>query len=274
MGQTDEGTAKMEEGLVDVRPALVADGQAAVLPQPGQGALHDPAVAAQAGAAFHTLPCDADLNTAFAQVDPTAGNVIRLVRVDFVQGLAGPAPRPLDGPDGVNQRLEDARIGAVGRSEQDGKREAPPVDDNMALAARFAAICRIRPGFVAPLLAGAKALSTLARLQSIVSVSPKRSKSAWCRRAHTPACCQARKRRQQVTPLPQPISWGSISQGMPLLSTKMMPVKAARSGTRGRPPLGFGGSGGNSGRMISHSASLTNGLLIPCGQAAWPVPRF
>jgi hypothetical protein len=32
MGQTDEGTAKMEEGLVDVRPALVADGQAAVLP--------------------------------------------------------------------------------------------------------------------------------------------------------------------------------------------------------------------------------------------------
>jgi hypothetical protein len=264
----------MEEGLVDVRPALVADGQAAVLTQPGQGALHDPAVAAQASAALHSLPCDADLDTTFAQGNPTARAVIRLVRVDFVRALAGPAPRPLGGPDAVDQCLEDARIGAIGRREQDGKRETLPVDDNMALAARFAAIRRIRPGFFAPLLAGAKALSTLARRQSMVSASPKRSKSAWCRPSHTPARCQSRRRRQQVTPLPQPISCGSISQGMPLLSTKMMPVKAARSGTRGRPPFSLGGSGGNSGSMISHSASLTNGLLIRRGQAAWPVPRF
>jgi hypothetical protein len=123
----------------------------------------------------------------------------------------------------------------------------------MALAARFAAIRRIRPGLRAPLLAGAKALSTLARRQSILSASPKRSKTDWCKRAQTPACCQSRKRRQQVTPLPQPISWGNISQGMPLLSTKRIPVKAARSGTRGRPPFGLGGSGGNSGLMLSHT---------------------
>ena len=45
----------MEEGLRDVRPALVADGQAAVLRKPGQGALHAPAVAAQAGAALPPL---------------------------------------------------------------------------------------------------------------------------------------------------------------------------------------------------------------------------
>jgi hypothetical protein len=89
---------------------------------------------------------------------------------------------------------------------------------------------------LAPLFAGTLALSTLARLQAILSAAPKRSKSAWCRRSPTPACCHARSRRQQVTPLPQPSSWGTISQGMPLLSTKMMPVEAARSGTRGRPP--------------------------------------
>src|SRR4051794_34733676 len=88
MGQTDEGTANMEERLVDVRPALVADGQTAIITQPGQAALHDPAVAAQAGATLHTLPCDADLDTAFAQGDPTARAVIRLVRVDFVWALA------------------------------------------------------------------------------------------------------------------------------------------------------------------------------------------
>jgi len=264
----------MEEGLVDVRPALVADGQAAVLTQPGQGALHDPAVAAQAAATLHPLACDADLDPPFAQGDPTARVVIRLVGVDFVRALAGPAPRPLDGWDAVDQRREDAAVGAVGRGEEDGEREALPVDHNMALAARFAAIRWIRPGFFAPLLAGAKALSTLARLQSILSASPKRSKSTWCKRTHTPACCQSRKRRQQVTPLPQPISWGSISQGMPLLSTKRIPVKAARSGTRGRPPCGLGSSGGNSGLMLSHRASLTKGLLIRRGQAARPVPRF
>ena len=259
---------------MDVRPALVADGQAAVRSQPGQGALHDPAVAAQAAATLHPLARDADFDPAFAQGAPTAQVVIRLVRVDFVRALAGPTPRPLDGRDTVDQRREDAAVGAVGRGEEDGEREALPVDHNMALAARFAAIRRIRSGLLAPPLAGAKALSTLARLQSILSAAPKRSKSTWCRRTHTPACCQSRKRRQQVTPLPQPISGGSISQGMPLLSTKMIPVKAARSGTRGRPPFGLGGSEGNSGWMISHRASLTNGLLIRCGQAARSVPQF
>jgi hypothetical protein len=89
-----------------------------------------------------------------------------------------------------------------------------------------------------------------------------------CRHAHTPACCQARKRRQQVTPLPQPISRGSISQGMPLLSTQMIPAKAARSGTRGRPPLGLGGAGGHNGALAFHSLSLTNGCPIPSAYQA------
>ena len=259
---------------MDVRPALVADRQAAILAQPRQGALHDPAMSPQPCAALHALARDAHLDAALAQGEPTARDVVRLVRMHLVRALAGPAPRPLDGRDAVDQRREDAAIGAVGRGEEDGEREALPVDHKMALAARFAAIRRIRPGLLAPLLAGAKALSTLARRQSILSASPKRSKTDWCKRAHTPACCQSRKRRQQVTPLPQPSSWGNISQGMPLLSTKRIPVKAARSGTRGRPPFGLGGSGGNSGLMLSHRASLTNGLLIGPDQAARPVPGF
>jgi hypothetical protein len=274
MGQADEGTAKMKEGLMDIRPALIADRQAAILAQPGQRTLHDPALAPQAGAALHALARATHLDPPLAQGEPPAGDVVRLVRVHLVRALAWSPPWPLDGPDAVDQRLEDVAIGAVGRGEEDGEREALPVDHNVALAARFAAIRRIWPGFRAPLLAGAKALSALARLQSILSASPKRSNSAWCRRAHTPACCQSRRRRQQVTPLPQPNSCGSISQGMPLLSTKMMPLKAAWSGTRGRPPFGLGGSGGNSGAMISHNVSLTNGLLISRAQAARPVPRF
>jgi hypothetical protein len=56
--------------------------------------------------------------------------------------------------------------------------------------------------------------------------------------------------------LPQPISWGSISQGMPLLRTKRMPVRAARSGTGGRPPFGlrrcFGSSDAIRAQPVAH----------------------
>jgi len=67
---------------------------------------------------------------------------------------------------------------------------------------------------------------------------------------------------EQVTPLPQPISWGSISQEMPLFSTKMIPVRVARSSTRGLPPSGLGGSSGKSGSTISQSSSVTNSLAM------------
>jgi hypothetical protein len=56
--------------------------------------------------------------------------------------------------------------------------------------------------------------------------------------------------------------WGSISQGMPLLNTNRMPVRAALSGTRGLPPLGLGGSSINSGSITSHSSSLISSLAV------------
>jgi hypothetical protein len=50
----------------------------------------------------------------------------------------------------------------------------------------------------------------------------------------TPATCQSLSPRQQVMPLPQPISWENISQRMPETSTRMIPVFACRSDTPGR----------------------------------------
>jgi hypothetical protein len=92
---------------------------------------------------------------------------------------------------------------------------------------------------------------------------PRRSRRTRWSVSHTPACCQSRRRRQQVMPEPQPISWGSISHGMPERRTNRMPVRAARSGTRGRPPLGLGGSGGRSGSITAHRSSGRRGLLMP-----------
>ena len=87
-----------------------------------------------------------------------------------------------------------------------------------------------------------------------------------------PAACQSRSRRQHVMPDPQPISWGSISQGMPERSTNRMPVSAARFGTGGRPPLGLGRSGGRSGSTMAHNSSETSGLLMP--SHVGPTNRF
>ena len=64
------------------------------------------------------------------------------------------------------------------------------------------------------------------------------SSSAKWIKSHTPACCQSRKRRQHVIPDPHPSSCGSICQGMPLRRISKMPMRHARSETRGRPPFG------------------------------------
>jgi len=57
-------------------------------------------------------------------------------------------------------------------------------------------------------------------------------------------------------------SWGSICQGMPRGRTKTMPVRHARSGTRGRPPFGRRGGLGRNGSTRSHNASGSSAAAI------------
>jgi hypothetical protein len=218
--QADEGTAEMEESLVDVGAALVADGQPTELVKPGEGALDHPPMAPQL----------------LAGLDPLAGD---------------PAA------DAIRQR------------------DALAFDRPMPLGARLAAIDWIRASLGAPHLAGTVAASTAARSPSIPLRAPRSARMTWCNACPTPAWCQSRSRRQQVTPLPQPISWGNISQGRPLRRTNRLPVSAARSGTRGRPPFGVGFSGGKSGSIAAHSVSETNGRAMPqAAQDSRHLPRF
>jgi hypothetical protein len=83
-----------------------------------------------------------------------------------------------------------------------------------------------------------------------------------CSRSQIPALCQSRRRRQQVMPLPQPISRGSCSHGMPVESTNRVPVSTARLGMRGRPPVGLGPSAGKRGSITVQSSSPTSSS--PC----------
>jgi hypothetical protein len=258
---------------VDVLATLVAGGEPAELVEPRERAFDHPPMTPEAVLRLDPLARDPGLDPAPAEELPAAGNVVGLVGMQRGRAFARPTTRLLDRGDGVDQVLEDDRLVAVGAGDEAGERGAAPVRNNVALRARFAAIRRVPAGGGAPLFAGTLAASRQARLQSIWSASPSRSSSARCSRSQTPSTCQSRSRRQHVMPDPQPSSAGSISQGMPLLSTKMIPVKQARSGTRGRPPFGFDCSFGSNGSTMAHSSSLTSGLLMPSRHAS-PVPQF
>lgn len=250
-------------GLPGRRSSVVADPQPAVhLRIPGERALDDPAVAAQPLAGLDGFTCDADLDPAPGECTAARPVVIGLVTMQLLGPLARPSPRTLDRADRIDQLLEDWRVVAVGRRVDEGERDALTVRRPMPLYAWFSAIRRVWAGVGSPPLAGTYWESTHTRDQSISSAYPRRSKSTWWSFSNTPASCQSRSRLQQVMPEPQPISCGSISQGMPLRSTKRMPVRHLRSGTRGRPPFGFGGSGGRSGSIAFHSSSDTSCFAI------------
>src|SRR5829696_800346 len=247
---------------MNVVTPLIADREPAVLRKPGQCPLHYPPVPPQLLATLYALSCYTALYPA-----PSQGSLALLVVVGFVGvQLLGTLPRSatgtLDRFYSVDEFFENHRVVNVCSADHHAERDASSVRNKVALRARFSFIRRILAGLCAPLLVGMEAESKQARSHSIWSASPRRSKSIWCSRSQTPASCHSRNRRQHVTPEPQPISWGNISQGMPLFSTKMMPLRAARSSTRGLPPCGLGDSGGSSSSITSHSSSLTNSLAI------------
>ncbi len=196
--------------------------------------------------------------------------------MEFGRALPRPprsSARPEDGWDGVDQRDELGRIVGVGGGEPNGQGDAVAVDDQVVLGARLTAVDRIGAGSFAPLLARTLSESTLARDQSMAASSPSQFNSFVCSRSQTPAACQSRSRLQQVVPLPQPSALGSKRHGHPVRKTKMIPPRAARSETRGRPPLGLGGSAGNNGSIASQRSSWTRDEVFMVRHHATP-PRF
>jgi hypothetical protein len=264
---------------MNVVSSLISNSQTPEAVEPCQCALYHPSVTTQPlfdafgcqlcldrfGLAPFRLAHDASLDPFASQVLPTPAAVIPFIGVQLVRSFARStsASSDFDRLNALKHRLQHHVVVDVSSGAFDSQRYAYSVDHNMALRARFAFIRRIRSGSAAPLFAGTVDESMEALDQSIMPASPSLLSKAWWIECHTPASCQSRRRRQQVMPLPQPISWGSISQGMPVLSTKMMPVSAARSERRGRPPFGLSGSAGKSGSITCHNSSDSSGFAIP-----------
>ena len=189
-------------------------------------------------------------------------SIVGTIREHFIRTPARAALRLLDRRDSIDQCNGHLRIMNICPGMFNRQRRAPAVNNQVTLRAVFAPIRGIWACFRPPKSARTEQLSMAEVDQSIASAMPNSSSRACHIFCQTPAICQSRRRRQQVMPLPQPISRGRYSQGVPVLRTNRMPVRQARSGTRGRPPFGFDGSGGICCLIRSHSPSVSSGLAI------------
>ena len=145
----------------------------------------------------------------------------------------------------------------VGPGQALGQRAALSVYEKMMLAARLRSVRRVLAREGPPFDARTDEESTEMRLKSTWPLWPSSlSRTLWsC--SNTPARVHCSRRRQAVIPDRPNCFVGSISQGIPVLSTKMMASKAARSSARGRPGFFFFLATGSSGATRSHSASGT-----------------
>jgi len=175
--EADHGTAEGEEGVMDIRAAFIPDTEATELTQPGERAFDDPAVAAQPILRLNADPGDATGDVAAAQGRAVGRRGVALVGMQFGGPLAPLPTWRLDGGDGIQHRLQHRAVADVGRRQPDRQRDPQAIHNQVAFGAGFPAIGGVGSGRFAPLLAGMRAVSTLARLQSICPASPSRSRS-------------------------------------------------------------------------------------------------
>ncbi len=163
---------------MDLGAPFIAHGEAAEAAQPGQSAFHHPAPAAQPLPGLDAAPGDARDDAALAARGPAEGVVVALVGVQLDGPLPGAPALATHRPDRVEQGSQLRAVVDVGRREPHRERDASGVDHQVALAARFAAIRRIRADRGAPPLAATLALSSAARDQSSWSAACKRRRSS------------------------------------------------------------------------------------------------
>ena len=255
---------------------LVADLQTSKLMQPSQSALHNPTGFAEAAAVRGQLSRNLAANTAFSKHLPMCSRVVGPIALNAVGSTAWAASFAAHWRNAFNQWQQLRQVMIVGSRQDDVQRDALRFGDDVVLRTRLTAIGWVRSSFFPPYAARTEELSTTARDRSSLSTSRNLlSNTSWMR-CHSPRSCHARSLRQHVIPDPQPISCGSMFQGIPLRSTYTMPVSACRFEIGLRPAYRlrrcFGG--GSSGSISVHSSSSRIGLatsgalLLQCRRSA------
>ena len=256
--------------MMDVGAALIANCQPAKAIEPSETAFDDPAMAAKFLLALNASTGNARQNAAASTSFATARIIIAFVGVALPRPAQRTSRFSRNGRNGIEHFFKHGAVVNICTSQTYGERCAAPVRHQVAFRARLAAIGWIWARGRAPFLAGIEDESTQTRLKSIRFALRRRRSNSWCNRSHTPACCQSRRRRQQVAPDPQPSSGGRSSHAIPERRTNRIPLSAARSEMRGLPPRGFGAGGGRSSSMIGQRPSGIRTEGIPLYESTIP----
>jgi len=250
------------KGLKVLCRSFVTQFQSSEISEPAQRSFHDVAGLAQAAAMITlgpTVRSEERLDASLPHLLDDRRRAVSPISLEtrwFAAWASAPASH---GRDFVQQREGPLLIRLIGGTCFDRQRHSARVGDHVPFTAFLGAIRGIGSGMAPPKTARTEALSMTARESRIEPRLPKRRNSRRCNSGHTPAWVHSCSRRQQVTPLPQPNSWGSMFHGRPLLRMKRIPVKQARFDTGGRPPFGEAVRRGKSGSISFHS---------PCGNNA------
>ncbi len=244
---------------MEILPPFIADAEAPELMPPRDGALHDPAEDAQA-TAMRGVAAGQDGGAARrAQLAAVGLRIVGAVTLDALRSTPWAAPLPAEGRNGLYARDEWRHIVSGGCRQPDGSGDPTPIRHAVGLAPQLPSIRRVRARCFPPRRARMAEDLTIARDQSSASAACNCASHTRWSLAQPPARCQACSRRQQVMPDPPPHSIGRASHGMPVLSTKSIPVRTCRlsrgwrPGARRRRRLG----GGSSGARQRHNRSST-----------------
>jgi hypothetical protein len=112
----------MHEGEVLIRVTLPAGAKPSELVQPGEGALHDPALGAKAGAVLLATPGDQRLDAAGSQLAAVLVVVIASVGEQTIGATAGTADPAGDRRDAVDQWEELGDVVAITARQRDRQR--------------------------------------------------------------------------------------------------------------------------------------------------------
>lgn len=248
---------------MDVRPALKTDSESTKLMQPRDRSLDHPASHTQTAAMWSTTRSDLSADALVSQGSAVGVGIVGAIGLYHTRFAFGVADFTRDRRNLFDQGHELGDVVVIGGGENGGQRNTLRIREEVVFAARTTAIGWVRSSFFPAPTARMEELSATALEKSICSAARNRESSTRCSRLQTPRRCQCLSRRQHVIPEPQPISLGSISQGIPDLKTNKMPVSTRRS-SRGRRPvyrlrLRFLG---NNGSMCVHNSSSINGFGI------------
>ncbi|SEK56510.1 hypothetical protein SAMN05444354_101896 [Stigmatella aurantiaca] len=257
---------------MDIVAPLIAHTQTPLAVEPRVGPPHHPPVLPQPLLRLNAGPCNAWGDAAPTQATTVLTRGVRLVGVQLVGPVTGRTSRLLHLGHSLQQREQLVRVVDVGSCQTLGQRKPSSIDEKMMLTARLRSVRRALARECPPLEARTVEESIDARLKSTWPRWPSSLRSRRWSCSNTPARVHCSRRRQAVIPDRPNCLVGSISQGMPVLSTKTIASKAALSSTRGRPGFFFFLGAGSSGATRSHSASGTRSRAMEprCSWARLP----